>query len=1383
MNVPAIVRLLAVAMILGLLCPRPGTGEEPDSFAGLAVRQLSIHEGLSQNTVTALLQDRRGFIWLGTREGLNRYDGNKCQVFRPEPGNPKSLAGSQVNTLLEDSRGALWVGTKGGGLNRFDHRTETFTCHLPEPEDFQSGGNAVTALAEDETGRLWVGTTGGGLFCFDSGTGLFSRPAIGALTDVEVLCLLAGSDGSVWVGTLETGLWRIGPDGRTSRNYRNRPGEPASIDDGRINTLVETHDGTVWVGTGLEGIHGIDPRTGFVSRTALWDVQDSITNAAQITSLAVAPDGALWIGSNSHFLARLAGDELTWYVPSRMAEGKSTTGNRSLLFDRAGTLWIGTNGYGADVITPKAQNFETVGVLAREKLPCTSVRAIHTATDGTVWVGGYGGLARLDPARGGTPETVTGDGPARLRDQHGTWVNGNVMVVYDHPEDPSGALWVGSEGDGLYRFDRRNNRFRHMPLAASPDTVGLVGARVYSMLFLPPETLLVGTELGLNSFNVRDSSWHYFDARKPVNLGLASGQVNALHLDRRGMIWIGTSLGGISVYDPGTRSFTPYTADPRQSDSLSCNSVFHFHEDGYGVLWVATGAGFDRFDGDSGTFTAYHTVDGLPGETVYGILPDDRGCLWLSTNNGLSCFDPREETFLNFSAEDGLQADEFNGGARHRAPDGTLYFGGIEGLTRFDPDKLVHNRYVPPVVITGLSINNRPVPVGEPFDGRAILEAAVSETREVILSHRDAVISFEFAALNYIHPAENRYAIMMEGFEKDWAHIGSRRFASYTNLSPGRYTFRVKAANDDGVWNDEGTALAIIVLPPFWGTWWFRLLAFLVFAGAILGSVQLRMRLLKRQKDTLERTVSQRTEDLRRSESRIVAVMESLPFDLFVLDAEGRYLLQNASCRRHWGELAGRSGEGGDPIGVPGEIDAAARQRALSGETIEQTVVRTMGGGERHIHQIMAPIMHRGKSIGALGVLMDVSERVNAEERRRQLEVRVQEAQRLESLALLAGGVAHDFNNLLTAILGSTELARLSLDDHEAVGTSLREIEQAAGQAADLCRQMLAYSGRGQFLVGPADLDQVVRGMEDLLRSLSPVKSPLELRLDGNLPAVEADVSQLQQVVLNLVTNAAEASGERSGPIVLSTSVERCSQERLDGFLLGEELPAGRYVCLQVSDHGCGMDRQTRDHVFEPFFSTKFVGRGLGLAAVLGIVRGHGGAIRLESAPGRGSVFTVLLPTADGYHVERAVGRKKTEAEPWQGNGTILLAEDEPQVLKIGEAMLRRLGFEVLTSANGREAVDLYRTHGDEIAAVVLDLTMPTMGGERALKKILDLDPGARVILASGYSEVELAGQYAEAGLAGFLQKPYTLATLRKVLRRVLDASGSPVSRDRAPSD
>ena len=402
-----------------------------------------------------------------------------------------------------------------------------------------------------------------------------------------------------------------------------------------------------------------------------------------------------------------------------------------------------------------------------------------------------------------------------------------------------------------------------------------------------------------------------------------------------------------------------------------------------------------------------------------------------------------------------------------------------------------------------------------------------------------------------------------------------------------------------------------------------------------------------------------------------------------------------------------------------------------------------------------------------LAIVRDMTSRKQAEEERLALERQFQHSQKLESLGVLAGGIAHDFNNILTSILGNAELILGELSPAAPIRANLLQITAASRRAAALCRQMLAYSGRGQFVIEPIDLAVLVEEMLDLLKSAISKHAVLNLRLQEDPPLLQGDASQLGQVVLNLVINASEAIGELEGVISVSVGARECTAEYLRKSYAHEDSTPGLYLALEVSDTGSGMDAETQARLFEPFFTTKFTGRGLGLSAVLGIVRGHKGALALESKPGEGTTFTVLLPASKA---EEGAALRKTSrlvADRLTG-GTVLLVDDEKTLLTLGEAMLSRLGFAVLTAADGEEAVAAYREHKDEIVLVLLDVTMPHMSGEETFHALQALDPGVRVVMTSGYSEQDTAARFAGKGMAGFVPKPYTLEELAVRLRAAL---------------
>ncbi len=405
----------------------------------------------------------------------------------------------------------------------------------------------------------------------------------------------------------------------------------------------------------------------------------------------------------------------------------------------------------------------------------------------------------------------------------------------------------------------------------------------------------------------------------------------------------------------------------------------------------------------------------------------------------------------------------------------------------------------------------------------------------------------------------------------------------------------------------------------------------------------------------------------------------------------------------------------------------------------------------------------------------DVTERKRAEEERRQLSAQVQHAQKLESLGVLAGGIAHDFNNLLTGVLGHADLALVHLSPVAPARHNVEEIEGAARRAAELCQQLLAYSGRGRFVVQALDLRELIEEMAHLLELSVSKKALLESRFEPDLPLVEADATQIRQIVMNLIINASEAIGDHSGRISIATGALECDRACLADALLGEDLPEGSYVYVEVADDGCGMDRETMAKVFDPFFTTKFTGRGLGLAAVLGIVRGHRGAIKVESQPGQGTRFRVLLPA---LRQGLARLRKAQQAPEWHGSGTVLFVDDEEMVRALGREILEHLGFQALVAANGHEAIDVFRTQRDEIACVILDLTMPHLDGVQTLRELRRLGAAVPVIMASGYGEQDVAEQLAGEAFSGFLQKPFDLAGFSVLLQRVLEdpGGGAPAS-------
>ncbi|NOY90191.1 MAG: PAS domain S-box protein [Deltaproteobacteria bacterium] len=549
---------------------------------------------------------------------------------------------------------------------------------------------------------------------------------------------------------------------------------------------------------------------------------------------------------------------------------------------------------------------------------------------------------------------------------------------------------------------------------------------------------------------------------------------------------------------------------------------------------------------------------------------------------------------------------------------------------------------------------------------------------------------------------------------------------------------------------------------------------YMVVAPAIvnlLAAVAVIFLLLRRWIPQAEKEEQQSRYELLESEQRFRAFTNQSIDGIGVADVDGAYTYVNPSfC-----EMVGYSEEELLTMTVfdvkAEDQEPSSFKKSKEGDLGVPILVKLQRkDGSTFLSEIVGNIIEYGEEKRVLGVVRDVTERENAAKERQLLERQVQHAQKLESLGVLAGGIAHDFNNLLTSMLGNAQLALDVLPSDSPAHRSIREIEEASHHAAELTKQMLDYSGRGRFVVQDIDASGLVEGIAQLLSASISKKIDLKYAFSGVAATFSGDPTQIRQIIMNLITNASEAIGDERGTISLSTGTMDCSRDYLDELdpsLRGSvdtPLPEGRYAYIEVADTGCGMDRDTLDKIFEPFFTTKFTGRGLGMAAVLGIVRGHQGALRVDSVVGEGTTFRVLFPRIEGDGVERDASEGSADAEPRHSSGVVLLVEDEESVRRVGKRMLERLGYEVRTAVDGEDALRVYAELRDELACVLLDLTMPRMGGEEVFREIRSRNPDAKIVLCSGYSEHEATERFIGMGLAGFLHKPYGMKDLEAVL-------------------
>ena len=529
---------------------------------------------------------------------------------------------------------------------------------------------------------------------------------------------------------------------------------------------------------------------------------------------------------------------------------------------------------------------------------------------------------------------------------------------------------------------------------------------------------------------------------------------------------------------------------------------------------------------------------------------------------------------------------------------------------------------------------------------------------------------------------------------------------------------------------------------------------------------KVRERTAELQKEIGERIKSE--EAAISSEQRFRELFQNVADPIYITDMGGRILGANEQACRELGysndELLALNITDLDAVYSDPKSVAEHFSTLLETVTVFLATIHRRKDGSLFPVEINARLINFGGQPSVLGVARNVSERKRAEEEHQNMEKQLLHAQKLESLGVLAGGIAHDFNNILMAIMGNADLALMRLNKESPAVDNLHRIEQSAARAADLAKQMLAYSGKGKFMVENIDLNHLLEDMLHMLEVSISKKAVLRFNLHQPLPQVEADATQMRQIVMNLVINASEAIGDTSGVIAITTGCMDCDRSYLKDVWLDENITEGLYVYLEIADTGCGMDTETMAKLFDPFFTTKFTGRGLGMAAVLGIVRGHRGAIKVYSELGKGTSFKVLLP-ASGRPAEIFNG--EAHKVEWRGSGTVLLVDDEETVRGIGVEMLKELGFTTITANDGREALELYKSTS-AITFVIMDLTMPHMDGEQCFRELRQLDPNVQVIMSSGYNELEVTQRFVGKGLAGFVQKPYKFSVLRDAVRKIV---------------
>ena len=1369
----------------------------------LRFANLGPEDGLSQGSVHTIFQDRMGFIWLGTQDGLNRWDGTRFSHFPHEPEDPAYISDQRIQTILQDGDGLLWVGTDGGTVDSLDPITGQFRRLIPAPEAPRKvilGG--IRAMLWEGEHHLWVGGTHG-LALLDIRTGAIVRPTFpaGSSPIDSVRCLDRDSEGRL-LFCHKTGIGRIlGPDRAFAESW-------TQSEIKKIKALVAAPDGSIWAGAEHFLIQLQDGR-----ETQRIDLRELGSPSILINRLFFDRDHRMWVATTEGLVLRKPDLDGFYVYRKSITDTHSLSDDEiyTIFEDRSGMLWFGSLSGGVDRWHPASLRFGRYPATQTSKNDSTY--AFATSSDGDLWIGTFGGLLRwhgdrIEPYVPPAPQPPL---PQGLR----------VMSLLGGSQ---GRLWIGTRRNGLLRLNPETGEHRVF-MRDSEDPTSLPDHAVMTLFENQAGTLFVGTSTGALARYDPDAEAFAVYAAGGAENELSSPRIPKIAETEPGTLWLAAYDDGLDHLDLSSGRVTRFRHTVGDPTSLPADSVMTLHVDGSGRLWLGTqGAGFGRLEsgrGADGTakFRSWNKSHGLPNDTVYGILSDHGGQIWLSTNRGLSRFDPGTETFTNFKPRHGLQAWEFNFGAYYRAPTGTLYFGGVNGFNRIRPQDLGYRPPPPPVALAGLEISNEP----------RLLPGHGPDYALVELGHEDTSISLGLAALDFWEPEANRYAYKLDGFDRDWIELEDQRpVVSYTNLDPGSYTFQAIAGNSEGVWNETGLKIPIRVAYAPWETWWAWCLYGAFAAGLLYAGVRWRLGALERRSEELKELVDLRTGELK---DTVLQLQES---ESTALEAKRRALksLEEALEERRRAQeadqakstfLSNMSHELRTPLNaVLGFAQLMERDPQLTAE--HQESLKTILRSGEHLLSLINDVLSLAKiEAGRLTLsrdpfllhrlCRDVEEMVRPRAEEKGLNLSLEIAQdvpeavegdssRLIQILLNLLGNAVKFTAEGSVTLGITRKAHLIDFAVSDTGAGIPDDEMSAlfepFQQTEIGRAEQEGTG-----LGLAISERLVELMGGTLRVSSKVGQGSTFAFALPLPTVSADRidRETRRVVaigldqkppkilvaddafenrellrrlfedvglpVRTVSNGAEAVDvwREWRPSLIWMDMR---MPEVDGYEATRtirraeaQVVTGRTVILALTAAAFEDDRREilasgcDDVVTKPYQEPILFEK---MAQFLDLTFVYGEPAKTEG------------PTAP----QGTEGRKAAPGKPAEGI-RVLIAEDNPANQMVARRMLDRLGYEADVVANGHLALDAFAER--HYPLVLMDIRMPKMDGitaSRQLRESLPAKAQPSIIALTGLASEDERRMCLQAGMDDLLAKPFRIEDLEEMVSRWLTDDGTP---------
>jgi len=836
-----------LAVFISLAIPLAG------QVGNLKFEHIGAEAGLSHSNILSIVQDSQGFMWFGTRDGLNKYDGYKFTVFKNNIDDSTSIVNDQINDLIEDKDGNIWIATFNG-LDMFDWKQEKFTHYYNVKDPVSNLSNAINAISLDHDGNIWLGTSGRGMSMFNKKTKkiityLHDANNPNTILSNSVSDIQEDHEHNLWISTIYNGISLYNRKQNIFKHFRHNASDARSLGSDRVEVLLQDREKRIWVGTR----NGLDLFEGNGFRHFKNDPSNPNSIGGNVVQcLQEDKDGNLWIGTENGGLSILNPETETIHNYKQDDIDRLSLNSNSLwsLYeDKQGNMWIGTFSGGINFINHQASKFTQYRhSVSPNSLSHNNIWTIFEDSKRDLWVGTDGGGLNLFNRQQNTFTAFKKGAP-----NHSISSNYVLCVA----EDNKGNIWMGTWGDGITVFNKEKNTYKYFQFDQN-NPKGISAPNIWSIYKDRKGNMWIATySSGVDLYDEKTDSFTNF-RNDPLNpTTLVNNTVNVFLEDKKGNLWIGTN-GGLNLFSEKEKKFTRFFPNDA-SNTFAGHRVYSLQEDQFGNIWVGTENGLKYFDTKSHHFKNYTTKDGLPGNYIQGLLLDNKNNLWMSTNNGVSKFDPVNKSFINFSVSDGLQSAEFRKGAC-KSYTGQMYFGGTEGLNEFFPEKVTIENFEPPLLVTGLEIFNKPVSITH--SRQTVLSQSITLSKEINLSYKDQIFTIHFASLNYTNPERKKYSFMLEGFDKNWNDLGSTHSATYTNLDPGQYTFKVRGLNGTGVLSDSTLQLQINIKPPFWNTWWFNAISFLILISLITVVIYQRTHSVKRINRQLAEAVEMKTREI-----------------------------------------------------------------------------------------------------------------------------------------------------------------------------------------------------------------------------------------------------------------------------------------------------------------------------------------------------------------------------------------------------------------------------------------------------------------------------------------------------------------------------------------